>query len=98
MGSFHESKRSDNKWYAVQVRLGIFYWEFNVVFNSLSGRKYSYPNSYNAATTVIAQDDHLTVGAWATCGPSELKAWEQVYRKDKMAAYGCEGNLSSLVF
>ena len=33
--------------------------------------------------TVIAQDDHLTVGAWATCGPSELKAWEQVYRKEK---------------
>ena len=28
---------------------------------------------------------------------SGLEAWEQVYRKDKMAAYGREGNLSSLV-
>ena len=48
--------------------------------------------------TVIAQVDHLAAGAWAAYGPSELKAWEQVYRKDKMVAYGCEGNLSSLVF
>ena len=29
--------------------------------------------------------------------PSGLEAGEQVYRKDKMAAYGGEGNLSSLV-
>ena len=25
-------------------------------------------NSYNSAMTVIAQDDHLTAGAWAACG------------------------------
>ena len=29
--------------------------------------------------------------------PLGLEAGEQVYRKDKMAAYGGEGNLSSLV-
>ena len=28
---------------------------------------YSYTNSYNSAMTVIAQDDHLTAGAWAAC-------------------------------
>ena len=35
--------------------------------------------------------------ASACVRPSELEAWEQVYRKDKMAAYGGEGNLISLV-
>ena len=30
MGSFHQSKRSDNKWYTVEVRWGIFFWEFDV--------------------------------------------------------------------
>ena len=30
----------------------------------LSGRKYAHTNSYNSAMTVIAQDDHLTAGAW----------------------------------
>ena len=32
MGSFHQSKRSDNKQYAVEVRWGIFFWEFDVFF------------------------------------------------------------------
>ena len=32
MGSFHQSKRSDNKWYTVEVRWGIFFWEFDVFF------------------------------------------------------------------
>ena len=36
-------------------------------FIPLSGHKYSRTNSYNSAMTVIAQDDHLTAGAWATC-------------------------------
>ena len=31
------------------------------------GRKYAHTNSYNSAMTVIAQDDHLTAGAWAAC-------------------------------
>ena len=35
MGSFHQSKRSDNKQYAVEVRWGIFFWEFDVFFYSL---------------------------------------------------------------
>ena len=26
-----------------------------------------FTNSYNSAMTVIAQDDHLTAGAWAAC-------------------------------
>ena len=29
------------------------------------GRKYAPTNSYNSAMTVIAQDDHVTAGAWA---------------------------------
>ena len=37
-------------------------------FIPLSGRKYSHTNSYNSAMTVIAQDDHLTAGAWTACG------------------------------
>ena len=37
-----------------------------------SGRKYFYTNSYNSAMTVIAQDDHLTAGAWAAFDPYEL--------------------------
>ena len=45
-----------------------FYWEFDVFFLiPWSGRKYSHTNSYNSAMTVIAQDDHLTAGAWAAC-------------------------------
>ena len=35
MGSFHQSKRSDNKQYAVEARWGIFFWEFDVFFYSL---------------------------------------------------------------
>ena len=53
MRSFYQSKRSDNKQYAA--------------FIPKSGRKYSHTNSYNSAMTVIAQDDHLTAGAWAAC-------------------------------
>ena len=33
-----------------------------------SGRKYSHTNSSISAMTVIAQDGHLTAGAWAACG------------------------------
>ena len=29
--------------------------------------QYSHTNSYNSAMIVIAQDDHLTAGAWAAC-------------------------------
>ena len=32
MGSVHQIKRSDNKWYTVEVRWGIFFWEFDVFF------------------------------------------------------------------
>ena len=32
MRSFHQSKRSDNKRYTVEVRWGIFFWEFDVFF------------------------------------------------------------------
>ena len=38
-----------------------FWWmEFNA-----DRRKYAHTNSYNSAMTVIAQDDHVTAGAWA---------------------------------
>ena len=73
MGSFHQSKRSDNKWYAVKVRWGIFIENLTYYFIPKSGRKYSHTNSYNSAMTIIVQDDHLTAGAWATCGKNKLK-------------------------
>ena len=56
MGSFYQRKWSDNKRYAVGVRWGIFIQT----------------NSYNSAMTVIVQDDHLTAGAWAACGYSNV--------------------------
>ena len=68
MGSFHQRKRSDNKWYAVEVRWGIFIENLTYCFIPQSGRKYSHTNSYNSAVTVIVQDDHLTAGTWAACG------------------------------
>ena len=67
MGSFHQSKRSGNKWCAVQVRWGIFIENLTYCFIPKSGRKYSHTNSYNSAMTVIVQDDHLTTGARAVC-------------------------------
>ena len=67
MRSFHQSKRSDNKQYAVEVRWGIFFENLTYFFIPQSNRKYSHTNSYNSAMTVIAQDDHLTAGAWAAC-------------------------------
>ena len=30
-------------------------------------------NSYNSAMTVIAQDDHLTAGAWAACAVMDTR-------------------------
>ena len=72
MGSFHQSKRSDNKRYTVEVRGGIFIENLTYFFIPLNGRKYSHTNPYNSAMTVIAQDDHLTAGAWATCGASRI--------------------------
>ena len=73
MGSFYDSKQSDNKWYAAQVRWGIFIESLTYFLLRLSSRKYTYPNSYNSAMTSIAQDDHLTAGAWAACGRSHTK-------------------------
>ena len=69
MRPFHQSKRSDKKRYAVEVRWVFFFFEnLTYYFIPLGGRKYSHTNSYNSAMTFIAQDDHLTVGAWAACG------------------------------
>ena len=52
----------------VGVRWGFFFFFFLENFTAFllttSDRKYS----YNFATTVISQDDHLTAGAWAACG------------------------------
>ena len=71
MRSFHQSKRSDNKWYAVEITWSIFiknltYCLLRVI--PYNGRKYSHTNSYNSATTISAQSDHLTAEAWAACG------------------------------
>ena len=67
MGSFHQSKRSDNKWYAVEVRWSIFIENLTYFLIRWSGRKYSHTGSCNSAMTVIALDDHLTAGAWDAC-------------------------------
>ena len=67
MGSFHQSKRPDNKWYAVEVRWGIFIENLSYFLIPSSVRKNSHSNSYSSAMTVNAQDDHLTAGAWAAC-------------------------------
>ena len=67
MRPFHQSKRPDNKRYAVEVRRGIFFENLTYYFISQGGRKYAHTNSYNSAMTVIAQDDHLTAAAWAAC-------------------------------
>ena len=42
MGSFHQSKRSDNKWYAVEVRGGIFEENLTFFFPSLE-RSWIFP-------------------------------------------------------
>ena len=55
MGSFHERKRSDNKWYAVRVRWGISIENLTYFFIPSSGRKYSHTNIYNSAMNIIAQ-------------------------------------------
>ena len=70
MRSFRQSKRSDNKQYTVEVRRSIFFENSTYFFIPNSGRKYSHTNSYNSAMTVIAQNDHLTAGAWAACADS----------------------------
>ena len=46
LGSFHQSKRSHNKWYAVKVRWIIFIENLTYRFIPWSGRKYSHTNSY----------------------------------------------------
>ena len=81
MGSFHQSKRSDNKLYAVEVRWGIFFENLTYFFIPWSGRKYFHTNSFNSAITVIAQDDHLTAGAWAACGNKSRKVRKFVYAR-----------------
>ena len=42
-------------------------WKRGEVFFFIpeGGRKYAHTNSYNSAMIVIAQDDHVTAGAWA---------------------------------
>ena len=67
MGSFHQRKRPDNKWYAMEVRWGIFIENLSYFLIPSSVRKNSHSNSYSSAMTVNAQDDHLTAGAWAAC-------------------------------
>ena len=63
MGSFQQSKRSDNKRCTVKVRWGIFIRNLTVFFILKSGCKYSHTNSSNFAMILTSQDDHLTAGA-----------------------------------
>ena len=61
MGSFQHSELSDNKRCTVKVTWGVFIENLTVILllravvNIL-------------VQTLISQDDHLTAGAWATCG------------------------------
>ena len=48
-------------------KVGYFFENLTYFFIPEGGRKYAHTNSYNSAMTVIAQDDHLTAGAWAAC-------------------------------
>ena len=45
-----------------------FFENLTYFFIPEGGRKYAHTNSYNSAMTVIAQDDHVTAGAWAAYG------------------------------
>ena len=52
-------------------------------------------NSYNSAMTVIAQDDHLTAGAWAACERNnEISMWKRRCVKQEMATYITKGRQS----
>ena len=62
MRSFRLSKRSDNKQYAVEVRWGIFFLRIWRIFLFLR-TVVNIP-----LQNLIAQDDHLTAGAWVACG------------------------------
>ena len=42
---------------------------WRILFIPEGGRKYAHTNSYNSAMTIIAQDDHVTAGAWAVYEP-----------------------------
>ena len=48
-------------------KVGYFFENLTYFFIPEGGRKYAHTNSYNSAMTVIAQDDHLTAGAWVAC-------------------------------
>ena len=77
MRPFHQRKRSDNKRYAVVVRWGIFFLRiWRIIIFLRAAVNIPHTNSYNSAMTVIAQDDHLTAGAWATCGQLYVKFQE----------------------
>ncbi|XP_066020921.1 uncharacterized protein [Pocillopora verrucosa] len=45
--------------------------DLSKAFDVIHGRKYSHTNSYNFAMTVVAQEDHLTAGAWAAYDSSD---------------------------
>ena len=66
MGSFQHSKRSDNKRCTLEVRRGIFIENLTVFFLFL--RAVVNTDSNNFVMALIWRDDHLTAGAWATCG------------------------------
>ena len=69
IGSFQINKRYNSKRCTVEVRLGIFIENLTVFLflRAVVNISIQTSKTNNFAMTVISQDDHLTVGAWARC-------------------------------
>jgi phosphoribosylaminoimidazolecarboxamide formyltransferase/IMP cyclohydrolase len=76
---------------------GIFYGDFNAVFEQLQGKEISYNNllDINAATDLIAEFDELTFAILKhnnACGiasrPTVKEAWEAALAGDPVSAFG----------
>ena len=65
MRSFYQSKRSDNKQYAVEVRWSVFFRRIFLFLRAVVNIPIQ--TLIITTMTVIAQDDHLTAGAWTAC-------------------------------
>ena len=76
---------------------GVFYGDFNEVFEQLAGREISYNNllDINAATDLIAEFDELTFAILKhnnACGiasrPTAKEAWDAALAADPVSAFG----------
>ena len=66
MMELRPKKTKDNKRCTLEVRRGIFMENLTVFFLFL--RAVVNTDSNNFVMALIWRDDHLTAGAWATCG------------------------------